>query len=127
MKRVIRAAWSTAEPSAAELGRAHEQADRRMNDRYEPFDVKEAYLDQWSINKISYRITLDDNEFIAWYDDVDRYADKSWQLFGIFNPGQVRDDSLLVPRNLYTDEKFKNIDSIVTFLFNHIDEIEEVY
>jgi len=127
MKRVIRAAWSTAEPSAAELGRAHEQANRRMNDRYEPFNVKEAYLDRWSVNKISYRITLGDNELIAWYSDTDRYDNEKWQLFGIFSPNQVKDTSILTPNNLYTRQRFKSIDSVMTFLFSHVDEIEEAY
>ena len=113
MKRVIR---SVTEPSSKELGDAISKVTGRLKSQYAPFGVRPIYIDKRSANKMSYRITLADNEFIARYNDVDRYEDDRWRVYGIFTPGQVTDSSQLNPKNLYTDEKFHNLDDIMQYL-----------
>lgn len=115
---------SSSEPSASEYGRAISEGNNKLNNRYYPFVVKQTSIDRWSINKVSYRITLPaiSDEWIAWYDDVDRYIKDKFRLYGPYAVGEVKDSSVLRDNQLYTDKRFSSIDQIMTFLFNTVDE-----
>jgi len=118
MKRYVK---SYTEPSATEYGKFLQERQAKMQDRFEPFLVRDSYLDRWSVNKTSYRITLDDSEWIAWYNDVNRYDDKPWELYGDFYPGSIKSSSQLSKDKKFTDRKFSSINEIMTYLFTELE------
>ena len=118
MKRYVR---SYTEPSASRYAAFLKSRNDKIADRFDPFSVRDAHIDRWSANKLSYRITLGDDEWIAYYNDVDRYEAKAWNLYGEYNPGQIKDSMQIKQSHLYTDKKFSGINEIMTFLFQDRD------
>lgn len=121
MKRWIR---SVTEPSAYEYGKALSEGRKQMEDRFAPFKLKETYFCRGRSNSTGYRITYKGQEWIA-----DNGGEDSWNssygfsLYGPFIPGQIKSWSELFrykPTN-----KFKSIDSVMTYLFSNVDVEDE--
>lgn len=131
MKRYVKA-WYTGEPSGYEYGKALSEGHKRLQDRFEPFAIRDTYMTRGSANSDGYRITLDDdNEWIlhksggTW--------DSHYDLYGPFEANQIRDLSTLF--NRFKDRKlgrFDKLDSAMTYLFQDeeigilLDELENM-
>lgn len=121
-------AWSTAEPSAAEYGKAMDSWKQRLKDRYEPFVVKPVYFDRWSTGSTGYRITLDIEGTEDEHGPVGDFYYEEWildgeygnyKLYGSFDPGDIKGWSQLKPGTEIGT--FKNIDEAMTYLFQNVD------
>ena len=116
---------SVTEPSAYEYGKALSDAKKRLDDRYEPFELTRTYFCQGRTNSTGYRITYyDDNEWIADNGGEDSWnSDYGFKLYGPFVPGQIKSWSQLFKYKPI--DKFKTIDSVMTYLFNNADIDDE--
>ena len=118
MKRYINA-YYVGEPSASEYGEFIDQAHKKMQERYYPFTVTYAYLSEFYANSSGYWISLPNGD--TWVADMlgDPLHPKGYKLYGAYvNPKKwlhsnfgLKDDALA------TDQVFKSIDSIMTYLF----------
>lgn len=121
MKRWIR---SVTEPSAYEYGKALSDAKKRIDERYYPFELSNTYFCRGRMNSTGYRIVYDDQEWIADNGGEDSWSSSyGYSLYGPFEPGQIRSWSELF--RYKPKDKFKTIDSVMTYLFNNVDMDDE--
>lgn len=117
MKRWIH---SVTEPSSVEYGKAISEGRKRLNDRFEPFEISNTYFNRYATSSTGYRITLDDQEWIA-----DNRGD-SWndlKLYGPFAPSEVNSWSELF--RYQPIREFKTLNNVMTYLFNEVSIEEE--
>ena len=125
MKRYIRAGYG-AEPSANEYGKALEEGYAQMRDKFYPFEVTPAYMNRHSTSSTGYNIILpDDYDSTIWIADKQEYAPKGYKLYGPYSKidgvnswADLREDML------YTDQIFKNIEAIISYLYEDLDIAE---
>ncbi len=116
MKRYIRA-WYTGEPSASEYGEFMTQRHKKMQDRYYPFQVNDAYLDRHSLNSSGYRISLPSGETWVAYRVGDVLSPKGYKLYGPYTNSRIRSSFDLKDIDLTTDKLFNGIDSVISYLY----------
>ena len=127
MKRVIKA-WSTSEPSASEYGDFMDSYRKNLREKYAPFVVTQTHLSN-NLASDGYRITLDveapEDDFGGiWQEWIlkEKY-DGHYDLYGPFEPGDIRDVYALY-RNKPIGQ-FKDINSAMTWLFKNVDYPDE--
>jgi hypothetical protein len=116
MKRYIRA-WYVGEPSASEYGEFMTQRHKKMQDRYYPFKVKDAYLSRRSLNSSGYEISLPSGETWIAYRVGDVLSPKGYKLYGAYINPKIRSSFDLKDTDLATDKIFNNINSIISYLY----------
>lgn len=114
MKRWIH---SVSEPSSTEYGRALSEGNKRIQDRYEPFEVKETYFDRSSTSSTGYRIYYDGYEWIA--DNGGSRYSTGYTLYGPFAQGKIKNWSQLFAEKPIG--QYKSLDNVMTYLFETVD------
>lgn len=122
MKRWIHA---VTEPSAYEYGKALDEGNKRINDRFSPFKLTNTYFCKGRSNSTGYRITYKGQEWIADNGGKDSWrSDYSFKLYGPFVPKEINSWSELFKNKPIGT--FKNINSAMTYLFNNVNVDEEL-
>lgn len=119
MKRWIHAAT---EPSSVEYGKALSEGNRRLNDRYEPFQLKKTFFNRGSVNSTGYRIILPDQseEYIA-----DNSGESSWsssfeyKLYGPFPVNMIQSWGQLFANKPIAS--MKTFNKVMNWLFENVE------
>lgn len=127
MKRWIHASY-TGEPSSVEYGQAVSQGLKRLQDRYEPFEVKRTYFNRSSTRSTGYRIFYPETrmEWIADDGGKDSWDnDYGYKLYGPFTKNEITSWSQLFSNA--SIGKFESLDQVMSYLFeNYYDDSEDV-
>lgn len=123
MKRWVHA---VSEPSSKEYGEAVSEARRRVNDRYEPFELTKTYFNRSSAGSTGYRVTLPEEgiEYIADDNGRDSWSnDFEYKLYGPFLPYEIESWSELFSNKPVGT--FKNIDQVMNWMFENVEYDED--